>query len=170
MSYRNDFNQYKPLTISLIKFHNTFSSFCSNVTKVSDNSVKARSLIPFIDEFVRQRLISQISIMLFLKNTSIKEYWYRSNKMLLLYPCASLDQIFTENVTQRSVTWLRTLVGKKKIHMRLHSQIKQKFVILWFLQCHGGLLFFNMSYTIVIRTEDLSVLMIMRCVKYRNFT
>ena len=37
-------------------------------------SVNACSLLPFIDEFVRQELISQISIMLFLKNTSIKAY------------------------------------------------------------------------------------------------
>ena len=63
-------------------------------------SVNSRSLLPFIDEFVRQGLIFQISIMLFLKNTSIKTHCYRSNKMLLLYPCASLDQILTGNVTQ----------------------------------------------------------------------
>ena len=37
-------------------------------------SVEARSLLPFIDEFVRQGLISQMSIIPFLKNTSIKEY------------------------------------------------------------------------------------------------
>ena len=36
--------------------------------------VNARSLLPFIDEFGRQGLVSQISIMLFLKNTYIKEY------------------------------------------------------------------------------------------------
>ena len=37
-------------------------------------SVKARSLLPFIVEFVCQGLISQISTMLFLKNTSRREY------------------------------------------------------------------------------------------------
>ena len=37
MTYRNDLIQQKALTISLIKFHNTFSYFCSNATKVSDN-------------------------------------------------------------------------------------------------------------------------------------
>ena len=37
-------------------------------------SVNARSLPPFIDEFFRQGSISPISIMLFLKNTSIKAY------------------------------------------------------------------------------------------------
>ena len=37
-------------------------------------SVNSCSLLPFIDEFVCQGLISQISIMLFLKNTSIKAY------------------------------------------------------------------------------------------------
>ena len=63
-------------------------------------SVNAGSLVPFIDELVRQGLIFQISIMLFLKNTSITVYRCMSNKMLLLYPCASLDQILTENVTQ----------------------------------------------------------------------
>ena len=63
-------------------------------------SVNARSLLPSIDEFVHQGLISQILIMLFLKNTSIKAYRYRSNKMLLLYPCAFLDKILSENVTQ----------------------------------------------------------------------
>ena len=35
------------------------------------------------------------------------------------------------------------LVGKNNLHMRLHFQIKQKFVIFQFLQCHGGLLFFE---------------------------
>ena len=63
-------------------------------------SVNSRSLLPFTDEFVCQGLIYQISIMLFLKNTSIKAHLYRSNKMLILYPCASLDQILTGNVTQ----------------------------------------------------------------------
>ena len=37
-------------------------------------SVNARSLLPFIDEFVRQWLISQVSIMPLLKNTSIKAH------------------------------------------------------------------------------------------------
>ena len=37
-------------------------------------SVTARSLLPFIEEFVRQGLISQISIMLVLKNSSIVEW------------------------------------------------------------------------------------------------
>ena len=37
-------------------------------------SVNARFLLPFIDEFVCQGLISQISFMLFLKNTSIEAY------------------------------------------------------------------------------------------------
>ena len=74
-------------------------------------SVKARYLLPFIVELVRQGLISQISTMFFLKNTSIKEYLYMSNKMVLLYPCASLDQVSTENVTQS--IQLKTLVGKK---------------------------------------------------------
>ena len=37
-------------------------------------SVNSCSLLPFIDEFVCQWLISQISIMFFLKNTSIKAY------------------------------------------------------------------------------------------------
>ena len=64
-------------------------------------SVYARSLLSFIDNFVHQGLTSQIPIALFLKNTSVKTYWYSSNRMLLLYPCASLDQILTENVTQR---------------------------------------------------------------------
>ena len=63
-------------------------------------SVIACSLLPFIDEFVCQGLIFEISIILFLKNTSIKAYRYRSNKILLLCPCVSLDQILTENVTQ----------------------------------------------------------------------
>ena len=36
MSYRDDLNKQKALTISIIKFHNTF--FGSNVTKVSDKS------------------------------------------------------------------------------------------------------------------------------------
>ena len=36
-------------------------------------------------------------------------------------------------------------MGKKNLHMK-HSQIKQKFVTFPFLQCHRGLLFFNMSY------------------------
>ena len=63
-------------------------------------SVNSRSLLPFIDEFVCQGLIYQISVMLFLKNTSIKAHRYRSNKMLLLYPCAYLDQFLTGNVTQ----------------------------------------------------------------------
>ena len=63
-------------------------------------SVNAHSLLPFIDEFVRKGLISQITIMLFLNNTPMKAYCYGNNKMLLLYPCASLDQILTENVTQ----------------------------------------------------------------------
>ena len=69
--------------------------------------VRVRSLLPFIDEFAHQGLISQISIMLLLKNTSIKAYWYESNKMLLLYPRASLDHILTENVTQsiRNMTY-----------------------------------------------------------------
>ena len=34
----------------------------------------------------------------------------------------------------------KTLVGKKNLHLRLHFQMKQKFVIFQFLQCHGGLL------------------------------
>ena len=63
-------------------------------------SVNAHSLLPFINEFVCLGLISQISIVLFLNNTTIKAYRYRSNKMLLLYPYASLDQIVSENVTQ----------------------------------------------------------------------
>ena len=37
-------------------------------------SANARSLLPFIDEFVRQGLISQISIMLFLKSASVKAH------------------------------------------------------------------------------------------------
>ena len=63
-------------------------------------SVNSRSLLPFINEFVLQGFISQISIMLFRKNTSIKTYLHRSNKMLLLYPC------------DWKVTWLKTLVEK----------------------------------------------------------
>ena len=63
--------------------------------------------------------------------------------MLLLYPCASLDQILTENVTQsiRNID-LKHLWAKKIFIMRLHFQIKQKSVIFQFLQCHGGLLLF----------------------------
>ena len=68
--------------------------------KYSTISVNTCSLLPFIDEFVCKGLISQISIMLFLKNISINSYWYRSTKMLILYPYASLNQILTENVTQ----------------------------------------------------------------------
>ena len=64
-------------------------------------SVNARSLLPlFIDKFVRQGLISLISIILILKHKFIKAYWYRSNRISLLCPYASLDQILTENVTQ----------------------------------------------------------------------
>ena len=37
-------------------------------------SINPSSLLPLIDEFVSQGLISQISIMLFLKNTSIMVY------------------------------------------------------------------------------------------------
>ena len=33
--------------------------------------------------------------------------------MLLLYPCASLDQIMTENVTQSIATYLKRLRAKK---------------------------------------------------------
>ena len=73
MSHRNDLSQQEALTMSLIKFHNTFSYFCSDVKKFPTISVNACSLQPIIDEFVRQGLISQISIMLFLKNTSIEE-------------------------------------------------------------------------------------------------
>ena len=70
--------------------------------------------------------------------------------MLLLYPFASYDQILTENVTHKvSITWLKTLAGKINLHMRLHFQIKQKFVIFQFLQCYKGLLFFLTSpYTL----------------------
>ena len=45
-------------------------------------------------------------------------------------------------LNKASVRWLKALVGKKNLHMKLHFQIKQKFVIFNFLQCHGGLLFF----------------------------
>ena len=71
----------------------------------------ARSLLSFVDEFARPRLISQTSIMLFLENTSIKVYWYRSKKMLFLYPCASLDQILMKMLHKVLVTWLKTIVG-----------------------------------------------------------
>ena len=143
MSYRNDFNQYKALPISLIKFHDTLSYFCSNVTKVSDNSVKGCSLLSFIDEFVCQGLILQISIMLFLKNTHIKEDWYRSNKILLLFPCVSLEIKFWLKILHKvSVTWLKTLRTKKSSYEASLSN-KTKTVIFQFLQCHGGLLFLN---------------------------
>ena len=40
-------------------------------------SVNAGSLLPFIDEFVRQGLISQTSIMLFLKNdTEVRRCYF----------------------------------------------------------------------------------------------
>ena len=63
--------------------------------------------------------------------------------MLLLYPCASGDQILTENVTQSVRNMTYNTCGQKNLHMRLHFQIKQTFVIFQFLQCHGGLLFFE---------------------------
>ena len=109
-------------------------------------SVNARSLLRFIDEFLREGLISQISIMLFLKNISINAYWYRSIKMLLSYPYASWNQILTENVTQSIRNMTEKLLHKKIFHLRLHFQIKQNFLIFQFLQCDGGVLFFEQVY------------------------
>ena len=74
MSYRNDLNQYKALTMSLIKSITHSHIFYPMSQKYPAISVNAGSLLPFIDEFVHQGLISQISVMLFLKNTSIKGY------------------------------------------------------------------------------------------------
>ena len=47
-----------------------FLIFVPMLQKYLTISVNARSLLPFIDEFVRQGIVSQISITLFLKNTS----------------------------------------------------------------------------------------------------
>ena len=54
MSHRNDLSKQEALTMSLIKFYNTFSHFCSNVKKFSTIFVNACSILPIIDEFVRQ--------------------------------------------------------------------------------------------------------------------
>ena len=105
-------------------------------------SVSTCSLLPFIDEFVPQRLISQISIMLFLKNISIKAYWYISNKMLLLYLCVCFFKLtFHWKCYNVSATSLKTLAGKKNLQRRLHFQINPFkaptpcltiiFIILW---------------------------------------
>ena len=68
--------------------------------------------------------------------------------MLLLCPCTSLNQILTENITQNISDMTLNTSGGKNLNMRLHSQIKQMFVIFQFLKCHGGLLFFSMSIII----------------------
>ena len=52
--------------------------FLFQCSKYLTVSVNTRSLLPFIDEFIHQWLISQISIIFFLKNTSIKTSWYRN--------------------------------------------------------------------------------------------
>ena len=51
-----------------------FCIFVSMLQKYLTISVNACSLLPFIDEFVHQRLISQISIILLLKNTPMYQY------------------------------------------------------------------------------------------------
>lgn len=106
-------------------------------------SVNARSLLQFIDEFVRQWLTSQISITLFLKNTFIKTYWYMSNRMWLLNPCHSLGQILTKNNTQSIRNMTSNSCGQKNLYERLHILIKQHFMIFLVFQCHGGLHFFE---------------------------
>ena len=53
-------------------------------------SVNACPLLPYIDEFVPQGLKSQISIMLFLKNTSIKAYLYMSENVTFVSLCVVL--------------------------------------------------------------------------------
>ena len=86
-------------------------------------SVNTHSLLTLIDVFARQGLIFQISIMLSLKNTSVKSNWYRSKKMLLSYPCGSLDQILTENIMQIIHLWhdLKELWAKKSSYETLFS-------------------------------------------------
>ena len=67
--------------------------------------------------------------------------------MLLLYPCASLDQILPENVTQVSITWLKTPMGKKDLHMKLHFLMNKN---LWFFNiCNVTVGYFFFQHVLI---------------------
>ena len=65
--------------------------------------------------------------------------------MLLLYTCASLDQILTENVTQSIRNMTQNARGQEKSSHEASFSNKKKIVIFQLLQCrggHGGFYFF----------------------------
>ena len=95
---------------------------------------------------VPQGLILQISIMLSLKNTSESQIDTGVKKMLLLYPCASLDQLLTENVMQIIYLWhdLKEFLAKKFSYETLFSNKTNICDILIFTMSQRWY-FFNMS-------------------------
>lgn len=70
-----------------------------NNQKYPTNSVNNCSLVPFIDWFIRNALISEIQIMIRLRNLSLKKHWDSSNEVLLLYLSTSFYKTVTGKFT-----------------------------------------------------------------------
>ena len=82
--------------------------------KYLTTSVNTHSLLTLIDVFARQRLIFQISIILSLKNTSVKSNWYRSKKCYFVSLC-----FFRSNFDWKF--YLKELWAKKSSYETLFS-------------------------------------------------
>lgn len=117
-----------------------------NNQKYPTNSINNCSLVPFIDWFIRKALLSEIQIMIRLRNLSLKKHWDSSNKVLLLYLSTSFYKTVTGKFTVSmhkmtyntyglNFSWYGTLFSKKVKTCNFPMFAISRMAT--FLACHG---------------------------------